>query len=208
MIDHVPFAFWARDDLTMADTAGFGPSFTMHSGSVGRVTSGHLNVRALGSGAGKTADWGEWRFHPNTDDVQTRFMIVTPAPYTQATDSETLIVHRGSDVANAITHGAWLALYSGSVSLYSVVGGTQTQRSGPVSVDLRNLPLMFQSKGNVHQLIREDTGATVVGWTDTGNVVLKGPGYQRVKVCQTGNHPFAQPQYGSPAIEYLDVTAA
>ncbi|MGN2634643.1 hypothetical protein ACTD5D_00295 [Nocardia takedensis] len=70
MIDYVPSVFWARDDITMADTAGFGPSFTMHSGSVGRVTSGHLNLRSLGSGAGKTGDWAEWRFHPNTDDVQ------------------------------------------------------------------------------------------------------------------------------------------
>ncbi len=208
MIDHAPFAFWARDDLTMADTAGFGPSFAMHSGSVGRVTSGHLNLRALGSGAGKTGDWAEWRFHPNTDDVQTRFMVVAPAPYGQATDNETIIAHRASDVANSTTHGVWLAIYSGSVSLYSVVGGTQTQRSGPVSGDIRNLPLMFQSKANVHQLIREDTGATILGWTDSGNVVLKGSGYQRVKVALTGNRPIAQSQFSSPAIEYFDVTAA
>lgn len=204
----MPCAFWARDDITMADTTGYGPSFVMHTGSTGRVTSGHLNVRALSSGSGKVADWGEWRYHPNTDDVQTRFMIVAPAPYGQATDSETVIAHRASEVANANTHGAWLALYSGSVSLLSVVGGTQTVRSGPVNGDIRNLPLMFQSKGNVHQLIRLDTGATVIGWTDGTGVVLQGAGYRRVKVAHTGNYPTFQSQFASPAIDYIDVTAA
>lgn len=208
-LDYFPGAFWARDDITYANGAGWGPNFTMHTGMPGRIGSGKLHARSLGSGAGKVADWGDWKYRPNaTDDVASRFMVTAPTLYAQATDNEFVLSHRTIETANAINYGVWLIIYSGSVQVMSVINNTQTTRAGPVSVDLRGVPLLFTSKANLHQLIRLDTGATVVGWNDSGALASKGAGFRAIKLAHTTNFPIFQQQFGSVALEYLDTTAA
>lgn len=208
-LNYFPGAFWARDEITYANGAGWGDSFVMHSGSPGRIGSGKLHARSLGSGAGKVADWGDWKYRPNaTDDVASRFMVTAPTLYAQATDNEMIVAHRCSEGANTLTHGVWMVIQSGTSWIYSVIGSTQTMRAGPVSVDLRGIHLLFTSKGNLHQLVRMDTGATVIGWNDSGGLAAKGVGYRAIKSAQTSNFPIFQQQYGSPALEYLDTTAA
>ncbi|AEV52232.1 hypothetical protein [Nocardia phage NBR1] len=207
--DYFPGAFWARDDITYANGAGWGPNFVMHSGSTGRIGSGKLHVRALGSGSGKVAEWAEWKFRPNaTDDVESRFMLTAPTLYAQATDNEFVLAHRASETANAINYGVWLVIFSGTAHIYSVINNTQASRAGPVSVDLRGVPLLFSSKANLHQLIRLDTGATVVGWNDSGGLAAKGAGFRTIRQTHTANFPIFQQQFGSPVLEYFEATAA
>lgn len=207
--DYFPGAFWARDDITYANGAGWGPNFAMHTGSTGRIGSGKLHCRPLGSGSGKIAEYADWKFRPVlTDDVESRFQVTAPTLYAQATDNEFIVGHRNSEVANAINYGVWLVIFSGTVSIYSIINGTQTQRAGPVSIDLRNLHLLFTSKGNLHQLVRLDTGATVIGWNDSGALAAKGTGFRSTKVVHTSNFPVFQQQFGSVVLEYFDHTAA
>lgn len=208
-LDYFPGAFWARDDITYADGAGWGSSFTMHTGSPGRIGSGKLHTRSLANGNGKVADWGDWKFGPNkTDDVMSHFMVTAPTLYAQATDNEFVLSHRATEVANAINYGVWLLIYSGSVRIMSVINGTQVTRAGPTSVDLRSIPLLFTSKGNLHTLVRLDTGATVISWNDSGSLASEGVGYRAINVAHTSNYPLFQQHFGSVSLEYLDTTAA
>ncbi|QUD15904.1 hypothetical protein [Nocardia phage KYD2] len=207
--DYFPGAFWSREDFTYADGAGYGPNFTMHSGSTGRLYGNHPTLRALSNGAGEVADWGAYNKLADGDDMRTTFTLVNPTPYTLATDQEFVLSHRNINTANSLTYGVWFTIVGSTAAIISMINGTQTQRaSAAAGSNLIGVPLMYESKGNVHQCIRLDTGATVVGWNDSGALAAKGATYRTMKMAITGWWPIFQQQYVSPVPDFVDFAAA
>ncbi|KZM68844.1 hypothetical protein [Nocardia terpenica] len=195
-----PFSFVEEFNTAYPDSLG--PAWTFISGTKGRVVSGHAVLATTGT-TGKVTSW-----HRPTgivapqDDVVVKFRMTAPTPYGAATDNETVIALRCTDDAS-INDGVWIVLMGGKSRIFTMIGGTQaargTEGTYPLDVDLE-----FRAIGRTYSLVRTDTNAVLTSWTDSGSATLVDAAHRAFKVALTGNYPFLQKQYNSPAIDRIE----
>lgn len=175
--------------------------------NVAEVASGRAQIAALGMGSGRVDAWLTYQDGPNAGRTDTDDQIITAqfiAPTgAQASNNHTSLILRSNDTFNAGTKVTAEFSTSGC-RIISHSGATPTQRATGAGIPNTSL-VRVEAIGNAYRCYLDTATVPFMSWTDTLNVVQRGPAQRRWGVAVSGNYPIFQQMFRSFGIDWIEV---
>lgn len=204
------------DDFNRADGAP-GASWRLDRGVSPVIATNRIQYANQGSSVARAGGWISYQGQLNTDNYGVKAQLIAPTTSTAA-DNMTGLVLAVNDTFGAgtmcyfvgcqtsgttNTSGCKIMTQSGLPPTSGLSTG-QTGQTVRASVATPLAPtdlIEFTRVGTLFTVYRN--GSSFLTWDDSGLVVPTGAANRRFGLFVEGNHPFAQSQYESPAIDSI-----